>query len=110
MPNINWGQVGNDVKTAVSGVLGSSWNIVSSAAGPQIQAMINIAQMIEQSYSQGNLTKDEYDTLRSNQKNALEGVLSSYAAVGIVVAEQAADAAWAVVSRALQSGAGVAFI
>jgi len=105
---IDWTQVGKDIEAAVINVLKGSWSTVSTAAGPQIQAMISIGQSIEQSQNQGRLTPLEYNTLRSAQKNALEGILSSYAAVGIVVAEQAADAAWSVVSQALLK-AGVAF-
>jgi len=71
--------------------------------------MISIGQSIEQSNSQGRLTSLEYNTLKSMQKNALEGILNAYEAVGIVVAEQAADAAWNVLSQALIKGAGIAF-
>ena len=105
---IDWTQVGKDVEAAVVNVLKGSWSTVSTAAGPQIQAMISIGQSIEQSHNQGRLTPLEYNTLRSAQKNALEGILSSYEAVGIVVAEQAAAAAWGVISQALLK-AGVAF-
>jgi hypothetical protein len=105
---IDWQQVGTDVKTAVLQVLGNSWQTVSTAAGPQLEAMVSIGQGIEQSYAAGTLTQLEYQSLRSMEKNALEGILSSYAAVTIVVAEQAADAAWSVVSQALLK-AGLAF-
>ena len=105
---IDWTQVGEDVEAAVINVLKGSWNTVSTAASAQIQGMISIGQSIEQSHNQGRLTPLEYNTLRSAQKNALEGILSSYEAVGIVVAEQAATAAWNVVSQALLK-AGVAF-
>jgi len=105
---IDWTQVGKDIEAAVINVLKGSWSTVSTAAGPQIQAMISIGQSIEQSQNQGRLTPLEYNTLRSAQKNALEGILSSYEAIGIVVAEQAAAAAWGVISQALLK-AGVAF-
>jgi len=105
---VDWQQVATDVKSAVLNVLGNSWQTVSTTAGPQIEAMISIGQSIEQSYNAHRLTEPEYKSLRSMQKNALEGILSSYEAVGIVVAEQAAQAAWDVVSGALLK-AGVAF-
>jgi hypothetical protein len=106
---IDWTQVGKNVEAAVVQVLEGSWSTVSIAAGPQIQAMINIGQSIEQSQNQGRLTPLEYNTLRSAQTKALEGILSGYEAIGIVVAEQAVDAAWNVISQALMKGAGVAF-
>jgi hypothetical protein len=104
---IDWTQVGKAVEAAVVQVLEGSWSTVSIAA--QLQAMISIGQSIEQSQNQGRLTPLEYNTLRSAQTNALEGILSGYEAIGIVVAEQAADAAWNVISQALMKGAGVAF-
>jgi len=105
---IDWQQVSTDVKTAVLQVLGNSWQTVSTAAGPQLAAMVSIGQSIEQSNAAGTLSQTEYQSLRSMEKNAFEGILSSYAAVGIVVAEQAADAAWNVISQALLK-AGLAF-
>jgi hypothetical protein len=105
---IDWGQVGTQVKSAVMNVLGKSWKTVSGAAGPQLEAMVSVGKNIEQEFIAHSLTQDEYNSLRSMQKNALEGILSSYEAVGIITAEQAADAAWGVVAQALK-GAGIAF-
>ena len=105
---VNWKQVGTDVVIAVLNVVGNSWQLVSMAASPQLDSMVRIGASIEQSFHAGHLTELEYKSLRSMQKNALEGILSSYEAIGIVVAEQAADAAWNVISQALVK-AGVAF-
>lgn len=109
MPKINWQQVGTDMEAAVKGVLGANWQTVSGAAAPQLQAMVGIGQSIEQSYAAKSITADEYQSLQSMAKNALKGILSSYAAVGIVVAEQAAAAAWTVVATALGTAAGIPF-
>jgi hypothetical protein len=109
MSKVNWQQVGTDVETAVKNVLGGAWQNVSGSAGPQIQALASVAQNIEKKYENNKLSEDEYKSLRAMQKNALEGILSSDRAIGIVVAEQAADAAWTVVSSALLKGAGIPF-
>ena len=109
MPAINWTQVGDEAITAAKNVLSGSWNNVSKAALPQIEAMISIGRSIEQDKINGTLTQSEYELLEAMQKNAMKGILSSYEAVGIVVAEQAATAAWNVLASALK-GAGVAFI
>jgi hypothetical protein len=106
---IDWPQVRKDIETAVLEVLKGRWSTASTAAVAQIQAMISIGQSIEQSQNQGRLTRLEYNTLRSAEKNALEGILSGHEAIGIVVAEQAANAAWNVISQALIKGAGIAF-
>jgi hypothetical protein len=71
--------------------------------------MVSIGQGIEQSRNAGKLTELEYNSLQSKQKNALEGILSSYEAVGIVVAQQAAEAAWNVITQALVTG-GAGFL
>jgi hypothetical protein len=106
---IDWTQVEKDVEAAAIDVLKDHWSTVSAAAGAQIQAMIGIGQSIEQSQNQGRLTRLEYNTLDSAQKSALEVILSAYEAIGTVVAEQAAHAAWNVISQALIKGVGIAF-
>jgi hypothetical protein len=105
---IDWQQVGTGVEKAVLQTLGNSWKTVSNTAGPQLEAMVSVGVSIEQSYNAHTLSELEYKSLRSMQKNALEGILNSYEGIGIVVAEQAADAAWNVISQALLK-AGVAF-
>jgi hypothetical protein len=109
MPKVNWPKVQTDIEACLKGDLGSAWGNVSSAAVPQIQAMIAIARNIEAQYASGKLTEDEYKSLRSMQKNALEGILSAYQGIGIVAAEQAADAAWKMISSALLGAAGIPF-
>jgi hypothetical protein len=106
---IDWTHVGQDVEAAVVDVIKARWSTVSVAAGAQIQAMISIGRSIEQSHNDGRLTTLEYNTLRSAEENALEGILIAYEAIGIVIAEQAAQAAWNVISQALIKGAGIVF-
>jgi hypothetical protein len=106
--SINWQQVGSDVEKAVAHVLGASWQRIASTAGPQLEAMVKIGKRIEQDHEAKRITEREYKMLRSMQKNALEGILSAYEAIGIVAAEEAADAAWRVVASALLK-AGLAF-
>ena len=84
---IDWQAVGAEVTNVVMRILGNSWQTVSNAAGPQIEAMVTVGQSIERSRNAGELTELEYNSLQSMQKNALEGILSSYEAVGIVAAE-----------------------
>jgi hypothetical protein len=98
---INWGHVSADIETAVQNVLKGDWQTVAGCAQAQIQAMVQNGKNIEQAYQNDEMDDDEYQTLQSVQKNALEGILSGYSAIGIVAAEQAADAAWSVVESAL---------
>jgi hypothetical protein len=98
---IDWSSVGGAVEQAVASVLGADWGIVGPAARAQISALVQTAQAIEA--DKDNMSGDEYDVLRLTQQRALEGVLSAYAAISIVAAEQAAAAAWNVVAQALKT-------
>jgi hypothetical protein len=92
--SIDWNQVGDEVKTTVGNKLGGAWAIASRGALPQVQAMITVAQNIALSANDGKLTQSEYDGRKSMQAKALRGMLSSHKGVSVVVAEQAATAAW----------------
>jgi hypothetical protein len=107
---IDWNQVATDALNAAKKVVGTAWTNVATPAGAQITAMVSIGQEIEKSFNAGTITQDEYSMLKSMQKNALEGILAGYKAIGIVVAEQAAAAAWDVVATALGSLAGFALV
>ena len=98
---INWANVGSSAEQAVAAVVGADWGVVAPAAKAQIAALVQTAQAIEA--DKDNMSAAEYDGLRISQQRALEGVLSAYAAISIVVAEQAAAAAWNVVSQALKT-------
>ena len=54
---IDWTQVGKDAEATAVNVLKGNWSTVSTAADPQIQAMISIGQSIEQSHNQGRLAE-----------------------------------------------------
>jgi len=98
---INWSTVSADVSTAIGNVIGASWGSMSSGGSSQIAAIVAAGQSIEN--SRATMTQVDYDMLRLMQQRAMEGVLQSYAAISLVVAEQAAAAAWGVVSAALKA-------
>jgi hypothetical protein len=98
---IDWSTVGSSVEQAVTSVVGADWGVVAPAAKAQLSALVQTAQAIEA--DKDNMSAAEYNGLRLSQQRALEGVLSAYAAISIVVAEQAAAAAWNVVAQALKA-------
>ena len=98
---IDWSKVGSSVEKAVSDVLGADLNIVVPAAKAQIAALIQIGQSIED--DRDTLSLAEYNGLRLSQQRAVEGVLSAQEGISIVVAEQAAAAAWDAVAQALKT-------
>lgn len=105
---IDWTKVGNDVVAAVSNVVGTAWSTVKPAAYAQMASLVEAGREIEA--ERANMTKDEYDGLCLSQKRAMEGVLACYQAISIVVAEQAAAAAWNVIAGALKAAYGLPFL
>jgi len=98
---IDWSNVGRSVEQAVAGVVGADLSILGPAGRAQLTALVETAQAIE--VDRDSMSAAEYNGLRLSQQRALEGVLSASAAISIVVAEQAAAAAWNVVSQALKT-------
>jgi len=107
---IDWGQVEKDAEAAVAGVLANDWQTVKTAASAQLTALIQVAQSIEQQAQAKSITQAEYESLKLGQQRALSGILHSYAAIGIVIAEQAAAAAWDVVAQALRTAYKLPFL
>lgn len=106
MDNINWNQVAADALAAAKTVVGNAWQNVAVPAGYQITALVAIGRHIEDEFAAGKLDQADYDLLKAMHRNAIAGVLAAYQGIGIVVAEQAADAAWNVVAKALGGLAG----
>ncbi|GEM_PF-6600994 len=98
---INWNTVSTNVGQAVGKVLGGAWGTVSQGASTQIAAVVAAGQSIEN--NKDTMTQADYNMLKLMQQRAMEGVLQSYSAVSLVVAEQAAAAAWGVVAAALKA-------
>jgi hypothetical protein len=106
---IDWTQVGSDVQKAVVGVLGANWQTVKTGASAQITALLMVGQSIETDAAAGTITELEYKSLKASQETALSGILHSYEAIGIVVAQQAAAAAWNVVCAAISKAYALPF-
>jgi hypothetical protein len=106
----DWNQVANDAIAAATGVLDEDWPIVSAGATAQIKTLISVAADAETSAEETppGITPDEYASLKLSQQRALEGILTTYKAIGIVVAEQAAAAVWNVVETAFSAAAKAA--
>ena len=105
---IDWSTVGRDVENAVVGVLGANFQVVRRAAQAQIAALVSTGQSIEA--EKDEMTALEYQSLEDANRGALAGVLHTIEGITIVVAEQAAAAAWQVVASALKASLGLPFI
>jgi hypothetical protein len=105
---VEWAQVLTDAIKAAESRLGGNWTLVQQAATIQVTALIENAKSIED--NKNAMTPDEYEFVKRIQTRALSGVLAGFEAIGIVAAEQAAEAAWNVAAAALKTEAGIFFV
>jgi hypothetical protein len=98
---INWTNVLNQVEQAVGGVIGAAWQNASAGASTQFAAIIAAGQKIEQ--NKNAMQQAEHDSLKLMQQRALDGVLQTYVGISLDVAQQAAAAAWSVITQALKT-------
>ncbi len=109
---VDWTQVETDVVAAIKNVVKQEWGVIAASATSQVQALITIGQEIEAGLTATPpITPADYAFLKLSAQRALEGVLQTYAAIGLVVAQQVADAAVNVVVDALKAALpAVAFL
>ena len=105
---VNWAGVLGQALKAAEHQLGGKWPLVRQSATFQIQALVESAAALEG--KKGSLSPDECELVKRIQTRALSGILASYEAIGIVAAEQAAEATWGVVAGALKTATGLTFI
>jgi hypothetical protein len=98
---IDWKKVLDNAVAAAQQVIGANWQPVANAAKFQIVALIENGKFIEE--NKDSMSDVEFKAAKLNQQRALEGVLKGFDAISIVVAEEAAAAAWRVVETALKS-------
>jgi hypothetical protein len=80
----DWSSVRSDAIQAAQGVLGGAWNAASAGATAQITQLVQTAQYIEE--NSGSMTSDESQFLMTQQKTALQNVLTAYASIAIAAA------------------------
>lgn len=110
---VDWTQVGDDVIAAIRKVVAQDWGVIAASATAQVTALVNVGKQIEAGLiaDPQTIQQSDYAFLKLSAQRAMEGVLQTYAAIGIVVAQQAADAAISVVVAALKAALpAVAFL
>ena len=80
----DWLSVRSDAIQAAQGVLGGACNAASAGATAQITQLTQTAQYIEE--NSGSMTSDESQFLMTQQKTALQNVLTAYASIAIAAA------------------------
>lgn len=98
---IDWSEVLADAVKAAQDVVGVRWPSIAKSATAQIAALVENAKFIED--NKAGMTDLEYQATKINQQRALKDVLTGFAAISTVVAEQVAAAVWGVVEGALRT-------
>ena len=83
----DWSKVLSDAIAAAQGVLSSAWTVASVGATSAIASLVQTAQYIDQ--NKDKMNSDEYQLLASQQKIALQNVLTGYECIGIAAAQNA---------------------
>jgi hypothetical protein len=86
----NWDKVTKDALAAAKSALGAAWGAASQGATGQIGALVHVGRYIEE--NKDRMTAEEYTLLSSQQKVALQNVLTAYEAIGIATAQNAVAA------------------
>jgi hypothetical protein len=105
MPGVDWTKTLASAVAAAEAAIGADWSAVQTGATAQIQALISVMAQTEADIAATppTISASEYSSLKLSSQRAIEGVLQTYAAIGIVAAEQAASAAVNVVVAALKT-------
>jgi hypothetical protein len=86
----DWPTVRVNAISAAQGVLGTAWKAAAAGATGAIGSLVQTAQYIDQ--NKDNMTADEYQLLISQQKQAMQNVLTGYEAISIAAATNAIGA------------------
>lgn len=101
----DWSTVRSDAISAAQGVLGPAWAAASAGATAAITSLVQTSQYIDQNKT--NMTPAEYQLLVSQQKVAVQNVLTGYEAIGIAAALNAIAAVVNVVVAAVPTLVGI---
>ena len=101
----NWSTVESNAISAAKGVLSGAWAAASVGATSAISSLVHTAQYIDQ--NKASMTPDEYNLLASQQKTALQNVLTAYEAIGIAAAKNAVAAVVDVIVKAAPGLVGI---
>jgi hypothetical protein len=107
---IDWDQVARQALAAAANVIGTQWPIVEAATSQQMAAWVQLAKDVEAAAHNHQITRNDYEFQKLGQQRALEILLSSYETISLIIAQQAALAAWAVVEAALKAIPALAWL
>ena len=110
MPNIDITTLASQMLTAVKPSLQQHWNDVRPFAETEMQKLAATALQIELGQRDGSLTKAQAEILLKMQANATSAVLTAVQTVGMIAAQDAINAAIGVLTAAVNTAVGFAFL
>lgn len=98
---INWNNVGTQILQTVVNVVHGAWTTVTPAIDAQLQRLVAAGQRIETEHE--IMQQAEYDDLKQTLSSTLQFTLLVSEGIGLVVAQQAAAAAWNTLVSAIRA-------
>ena len=110
MANLNTSQLTRDMLAAVQKVLKTHWDDTKPFAEAEVKKLAITAAQIAAGSLAGTLNKAQGKILVRMQANASQAVLTSIETIGMIAAQDAINAAVAVLRGAVNSAIGVPFL
>ena len=98
---INWNHVGTQILDAVVNVVQGAWTAAPPVVEAQFQALVVAGRRIEA--ERESMKQAEYDDLKLTLSSAVQFTLLMSEGIGLVVAQQAAAAAWNALVSAIKA-------
>ena len=98
--SINWNDVRIQILQSVANVVHVAWTTAAPVVEAQLQGLVEAGQRIDA--ESASMKQAEYDDLKQSLSSDLQFKLLMTGAIGAVVAEQAAAAAWNALAYAIK--------
>lgn len=95
---------------AAKGALQDKWPKAQSLAGGSLKTLAGILVDIEADYAAGHISQEEAEVLFDMYRNTARSTLLTIEGIGLLLAEQAINAAIAAVRTAVNSALGFALL
>jgi hypothetical protein len=107
MAKVDYSQVVKDMLAAVEKVLKKKWPEIRDYAGSEIKKIAETVAFIERKRADGSMTEEEAKLYLDLQKNSSRAVLAALKGMTLVAAEEAINAALAVLAGVLNKLIGL---
>ncbi len=106
MATIDVNELLGDMLNAARGVVGTRWPEVRAFAKMELRSFLENMAEIERMKAAGEITQEQAEILTRMHRRSMEMVFTALEGIGLAVAEQAVNAALAVVRTAVNGAIG----